>query len=155
MSKDSSPGNQHETISLLTLEYCKHKYKWENVDFIKLDAEGEESNILIKGRKALSALSPLIMFELMHGKEVNISLINRFKAMGYDSYRLIPRLNTLIPFDHNEKHDGYLLNLFCCKKDKAKRLEDEGFIVKSWTPIKKLIMRQQGNILKDWRMVHC
>lgn len=132
LSKGSSPGDQHETISLLTLDHCQQEYKWESIDFIKLDAEGEESNILKKGSKTLSVLSPLIMFELMHGKEVNLPLINRFKAMGYDSYRLIPGLNTLIPFNHNEKHDGYLLNLFCCKSDKAKQLEDEGYIVKSW-----------------------
>ena len=135
LSKDASPGNQSETISLLTLDHCKHKYNWASIDFIKLDAEGEECNILKKGRKALSALSPLIMFELMHGKEVNLPLINRFKAMGYDSYRLIPNLNTLVPFDYNENYDGYLLNLFCCKKDKAKQLEDEGFIVKRWEQI--------------------
>ena len=55
--------------------------------------------------------------------------------MDYDSYRLIPGLNTLVPFDQNEKHDGYLLNLFCCKKDRAKQLEDEGFIVKRWEQI--------------------
>lgn len=130
LSKGALPGSQHETISLLTLDHCKYKYNWDNIDFIKLDAEGEESNILQKGRKALTALSPLIMFEIKHGKEVNLPLINRFKAMGFDSYRLIPSLNTLIPFDHTKKYDGYLLNLFCCKKDKTKQLEDEGFIVK-------------------------
>ncbi|MCW8830597.1 MAG: FkbM family methyltransferase [Gammaproteobacteria bacterium] len=135
LSKDTLDTNQHETISLLTLDHCKSKYKWDEIDLIKLDAEGEENNILKKGRKALSTLSPLIMFELMHGKEVNLPLINRFKSMGYDSYRLIPYLNILIPFDHNEKYDSYLLNLFCCKKDKAKQLEDEKIIVKNWDPI--------------------
>lgn len=132
LSKEASSGNQHETISLLTLDHCKHKYGWESIDFIKLDAEGEESNILKKGKKTLSSLSPLIMFELKHGKSVNLPLINRFKSLGYDSYRLLPGLNKLIPFDHNEPFDGYLLNLFCCKEDKAKQLEDEGVIVRSW-----------------------
>ena len=132
LSKDASPGDQYETISLLTLDHCKQKYRWECIDFIKLDAEGEECNILRKGKKTLSSLSPLIMFELKHGKSINLPLIHRFKNMGYDSYRLIPVLNTLIPFDQNEPFDGYLLNLFCCKEDKAKQLEKEGILVRNW-----------------------
>lgn len=134
LSKDAN-SNLHtrtEKISLLTLDHCMHKYAWNDIDFIKIDAEGEEANILKKGKKTLSSLSPLIMFELKHGENINLSLINRFKNMGYDSYRLIPGLNTLIPFDHNEPFDGFLLNLFCCKEDRAKLLESEGIIVRSW-----------------------
>lgn len=125
-------GNQHETISLYTLDYCANKYQWGEIDFIKLDAEGEESNILKTGKKFLSSMSPLIMFELKHGEKVNLSLINRFKKLGYGSYRLIPGLNTLVPFNPAKSFDDYLLNLFCCKKDKATVLESEGVIVKQW-----------------------
>ncbi|MFC1772586.1 FkbM family methyltransferase [Pseudomonadota bacterium] len=132
LSMDASPSNQHETISLLTLDYCMQKYGWECIDFIKLDAEGEESNILEKGEKTLSFLSPLIMFELKHGESVNLPLISRFINMGYDSYRLIPGLNMLVPFNHNEPFDEYLLNLLCCKEGKAKLLEEEGIIVRNW-----------------------
>ena len=83
-----------------------------------------------KGEKTLSLSSPLIMFELKHGHTVNLPLINRFKDMGYESYRLIPGLNTLIPFDQNEPFDGFLLNLFCCKEDKATQLEEEGILAR-------------------------
>jgi hypothetical protein len=109
-----------------------HKYAWSDIDFIKIDAEGEETNILKKGKKSLSSLSPLIMFECKIGKNINLPLITRFKNMGYYSYRLIPGLNTLIPFDHNEPFDGSLINLFCCKEDRAKLLESEGVIVRNW-----------------------
>lgn len=130
LSKELVSGNQHETVLLLTLDHCAKKYHWLDIDFIKLDAEGEENNILKAGKKMLSSMSPLIMFELKHGDKVNISLINRFKKLGYESYRLLPGLNVLIPFNPAEPFDGYLLNLFCCKHDKASFLMSEGVIVK-------------------------
>lgn len=134
LSKDanSNLNNKVEEISLLTLDHSMHKYGWSNIDFIKLDAEGEEINILKKGKKALSSLSPLIMFELKHGNSINLPLVTRFKNMGYECYRLIPGLNILIPFDSNLPFDGYLLNLFCCKEDRATLLEGEGIIVRNW-----------------------
>lgn len=132
LSKESVSGNLHETILLLTLDHCAKKYQWGDIDFIKLDAEGEESNILKEGKKFLSSASPLIMFELKHGEKVNLSLINRFKSLGYESYRLIPGLNVLVPFNPDEPFDEYLLNLFCCKQDKASVLESERVIVKQW-----------------------
>ena len=119
LTKEAVPGAQHETIDLLTIDHCFEQYPWDNIDFIKLDAEGEEINILMQAEKALTYLSPLIMFELKHGKNVNLPLINRFAELGYKTYRLVPGLNILIPFDHNKSFDKYLLNLFCCKDDRA------------------------------------
>lgn len=133
--KESVSGNLHQTILLLTLDHCARKYHWRDIDFIKLDAEGEESNILKKGEIFLSSVSPLIMFELKHVSKVNLPLINRFKKLGYESYRLIPGLNVLVPFNPDEPFDDYLLNLFCCKQDKATFLESKKIIVKQWEEI--------------------
>lgn len=132
LSKEAVPGEKHETINLKTLDNCLHEYSWESIDFIKLDAEGEEDNILIAGIGLLTDLSPLIMFELKHADSVNLPLINRFRGMGYHCYRLLSGLNVLIPFDPETPFDGYLLNLFCCKPDKAEQLEKEGIIVSNW-----------------------
>jgi FkbM family methyltransferase len=135
LSNVSASGAQHETVSLLTLDHCAKEYQWGDVDFIKLDAEGEESNILKSGKSFLSSSSPLVMFELKHGSEVNLSLINDFERLGYESYRLIPGLDVLVPFSPAEPVDGYLLNLFCCKKDKAALLEAEQVIVRGAEPL--------------------
>ena len=132
LSSEATSDDRYELISLLTLDHCKQKYGWDHIDFIKLDAEGEECNILKKGKKMLSSLSPLIMYELKHGENINLPLVTRFINMGYNNYRLVPGLNTLIPFDHNKAFDGYLLNLFCCKSDKSKQLESNGFLVRDW-----------------------
>lgn len=117
------------TINLLTLDHCKQEHNWESIDFIKLDAEGEEANILKKATETLEKCSPLIMFELKHGNEINHSLIEDFKRLGYDSYYLIPGLNTLAPLDSSTPADPFLLNLFCCKPDTAKKLEEDGYLV--------------------------
>jgi len=132
LSDDAGTNNQHETIKLLTLDQCMELYGWNDIDFIKLDAEGEEINILKGGESMLASMSPLIMFELKHGSKVNIPLIEQFSQTGYNCYRLIPGLNILVPFDHTKSFDSFLLNLFCCKNEKAKQLEEEGFIVREF-----------------------
>jgi hypothetical protein len=60
---------------------------------------------------------------------VNVELIREFAALGYDSYRLVPGLNLLVPFDLESQHDPYLLNLFCCKAARAERLAARGVLV--------------------------
>lgn len=123
------------TINLLTLDQCKQEHNWQTIDFIKLDAEGEEANILKKASQTLKECSPLIMFELKHGNEINHSLIDDFKRLGYDPYYLIPGLEILAPLDSSVPVDAFLLNLFCCKQSTAKQLEQDGYLVTSTAPL--------------------
>ncbi len=129
LTETESTTGEKQTIDLLTLDYCCEKYQWQHLDFIKLDAEGEELNILKEAKHTLARCSPLVMFELKHGSVVNIPLITAFKNLGYESYQLIPGLNILAPFDLEAPIDGYLLNLFCCKEDTAKKLANDGYLV--------------------------
>jgi len=132
LSQSSFNADGEETIQLLTLDSCFNSNKWHDIEFIKLDAEGEENNILRKGKNTLSILSPLIMFELRHGSHINHQLIDQLKKLSYDCYRLIPGLNTLVPYEVNQDIDDYQLNIFACKPDKAEKLISEGLIVKQW-----------------------
>lgn len=132
LTKLEDSGAASESIRLLTLDSCLNEYKWHDIDFIKLDAEGEESNILKKGKRTLSELSPLVMFELKHFETVNQPLIRKFNELGYACYRLVTGLNSLIPFSLNDKIDAFLLNLFGCKQDKASQLEQDGIIINKW-----------------------
>ena len=124
-----------ETISLTTVDQCMKQYKWPDIDFIKLDAEGEESKILDGSSNLLNSMSPLIMFELKHAKQVNLPLIEQFGKIGYQTYRLMPGVKTLVPFDPKQPHDSYLLNLFCCKPDRARKLADEGVLIEAFEPL--------------------
>ncbi|WP_051434564.1 FkbM family methyltransferase [Desulfonatronum lacustre] len=131
-----------ETIQLVTLDsllegdllqpnkpHKPNKPKEPKIDFIKLDAEGEEINVLKGGGKFFAQHSPLVMFEIKHGNTHNHGLVQAFKGLGMDIYRLIPGLCALVPFDEEKPMDGYLLNLFACRKDRVQTLRESGFLV--------------------------
>ena len=118
-----------EPVASVTLDDCMQRYRWTQIDFMKVDAEGEEANILKGGQTFFSQLSPLIEYEVKAGDELRLNLVVDFKALGYASYRLVPALDLLIPFDSNAPTDGYLLNLFCCKRQLAEQLAADGLLV--------------------------
>ena len=120
-----------ERVSLLTLDECAHDFGWEDIEFIKLDAEGGEENILRGGSSLLERESPLVMFELKHGKTVNRALLGQFNSLGYTPYRLVPGIGLLAPFDVRCEVDDYQLNLFACKPDRAAVLEARGLLASS------------------------
>jgi hypothetical protein len=99
------------------------------MDFMKIDAEGEETNILRGGRTFFSKCSPLIQYEVKAGTDLHLNMVAEFVALGYASYRLVPGLDLLVSFDPNSPADGYLLNLFCCKRQRAAQLAADGLLV--------------------------
>jgi len=138
-----------ETIQLTTLDKAANELDWQELDFFKLDAEGEESRIIDAAGYVLETMSPLIMFELKHSKQINLPLINQFAELGYKSYRLMPGLNILIPFDGSRKPDPYQLNLFCCKDDRAELLEKQGFLVRTLEGVEIDVQGRTRNYLKQ------
>ena len=115
----------------MTLDECLARYGWNDIDFLKIDAEGEEANILKGGRRFLEELSPLIQYEVKIAEGFHLELARDFAELGYRSYRLVPGLGVLTPFDADSTPDSYLLNLFCCKRDRAAQLAAKGFLVDS------------------------
>lgn len=112
-----------EAVGMVSLDDCIGRYGWPNIDFVKIDAEGEESNIVRGGRRFFANLAPLVQYELRtNAADMNFDIIGDFAAIGYDSYRLSRGLNLLVPFDTKSPPDPYLLNLFCCKAARAERL---------------------------------
>jgi FkbM family methyltransferase len=121
-----------ETVSVVTLDQCMDRYRWTDIELIKIDAEGEESNIVRGGTRFFANLAPLVQYELKKdATHINVGLIQQFAAQGYDSYRLVPGLNCLVPFDAGSTPDAYLLNLFCCNATRAERLVARGALVRN------------------------
>ncbi len=121
-----------ETVALVTLDECMDRYRWTDIELVKIDAEGEENNIVKGGHRFFANLAPLVQYELKKdATNVNIGLVHEFLALGYDSYRLVPGLNLLVPFDAGSPPDPYLLNLFCCKPARADRLAARGVLLRS------------------------
>lgn len=128
-----------EAVPVTTLDGCVDRYDWREIDFVKLDAEGEEVNILKGGARFFGQLNPLVQYEIKAGNTIDLSIHRAFAALGYNSYRLVPGLGILVPFDSETVPDSYLLNLFCCKLARAKTLGDRGLLLDS-----ELHMRAAG-----------
>lgn len=126
-----APPGDSETVSLVTLDDCMDRYRWADIDLIKIDAEGEEANIVRGGHRFFANLAPLVQYELRSTGDMNFDLIRDFAAIGYDSYRLLPSLNLLVPFDAGSAPDPYLLNLYCCNSVRADRLAARGALLRS------------------------
>ena len=123
----------YDEIELLALDECEQRYGWTDIHFIKMDAEGHESRIIRGGHRFLSGQSPLILYELRAGSEINRTLIDEFAALGYRSYQLVPGLasGVLLPFGGAiESLDPFMLNLYCCKSDRADVLHERGLLCK-------------------------
>ena len=148
--RDAQSGIASETVRLVTLDDCLQRYGWEKIDFLKMDAEGEEANIIEGGRRFFADLSPLILYEVKAGEEVHLELVEKFAALGFDSYRLVPGLELLAPFDAAVAPDGFLLNLFCCKKDRAERLAERGLLLDSAS----IASYKAGNRFNDFLKQH-
>jgi len=128
LDSSSHPGAR-ETVALSTLDDCFSRFDWQDIAFVKIDAEGEEARILKGGARFLAEQSPLIEYEIKAGADLHLELVDDFAALGYESYRLVPGLDLLVPFDPAATPDGYLLNLFTCKRDRAERLAASGHLV--------------------------
>lgn len=122
-------GAATEAVPLTTLDDCLQRHGWQDIDFMKIDAEGEEANILKGGQRFFAERSPLVEYEVKAGNDLHLELVSAFAALGYESYRLVPGLDLLVPFRADTRPDGFLLNLFCCKPDRAARLAAAGFLV--------------------------
>ncbi len=121
-------ANAGETVRVTTLDDAAERYQWRDIEFLKIDAEGEETRIIQGGRDFLRKCSPLILYEVKAGDTVHLDLVRAFEAMGYESYRLVPGLEILAPFIADEEQDGFLLNLFCCKADRSSTLSKRGLL---------------------------
>lgn len=123
-----------EEVPLTTLDTLAARHHWDGIDFVKLDAEGEEERIVAGGAGFFAAHSPLVMFEIRHGGRLNLALVERLAAAGYAPYRLLPGDNVLAPWDPAAPLGPFQLNLFACKPDRAAVLERSGALTKAPAP---------------------
>lgn len=115
-----------EEVPLTTLDALAAAHGWGAIDFLKLDAEGEEERIVSGGATFLRDASPLVMFEIRHAARLNLGLVGRLSALGYAAYRLLPGYGLLVPWDPAAPLDPFQLNLFACKPDRAAALDRAG-----------------------------
>ncbi len=126
-----------ENVWITALDAEDGSRGWSSVDFIKIDAEGEEERILDGGKSFFERHSPLVMFEIKAGSVVNETLGSLFWQRGYSIYRLLAGAPVLVPVTPGEALDAFELNLFAAKPDRAAALAREGLLADAapdWTP---------------------
>ncbi len=127
--RDAGTEQSTEEVRTVTLDGYAKTSGWQDIDLVKIDAEGEEANVLKGGARFFAENSPLVQYEIKAGKDIYLDLVHAFAEYGYDSYRLVPGHDILVPFRSDTPTDRYLLNLFACKPDRAARLMSGGWLV--------------------------
>lgn len=146
--RGAAPSGVSEAVRVSTLDECLERLGWRDIAFLKIDAEGEEVNILNGGKRFFAEQSPLVQYEVKAGSELHLELVDHFGRIGYRSYRLVPGLDLLVPFDRTASQDGFLLNLFACKPDRADALAAQGHLAQ--TPADEPPVAKPGALSAMW-----
>src|SRR5262249_28074140 len=117
-----------EPIRITCLDIEDKERDWPSIDFIKIDAEGEEERIIAGGRSFFADQSPLVMFEIKAGSKTNERLPAIFRQIGYRLFRQLGGAPILVP-DDALSLDAYELNLFAAKPDRISALSECGLLV--------------------------
>lgn len=112
------------------------KRRW-SPDFIRIGAEPGPAEVLAAGTRFFERHSPLLMVQLGGTDEQNNELVRTIEAMGYSTYRALPRAPQLVPRPAGQPVDALERNLFAAKQDRAVKLKSRGFIaggIRDWRP---------------------
>jgi FkbM family methyltransferase len=111
VNKDS--GNYFEIETLTFDNFCKNN-TIESVDFIKIDVEGFELEVLEGGKNIITNASPAIFIEILNNTASKEKSINFLREQGYKLY--IFQNNKLIEFEGNQEFRN--IDMYLCLKEK-------------------------------------
>ena len=126
-----------EATEVTSLDEEDRRQNWRTPDFVKIDAEGEETRILEGGRSFFAKHSPLVMFEVKAGAGLNREAIARIMGFEYRVWRLLPGAPMLVPVSVDSTIDSFELNLFAARNDRLSTLAPDCQWAEqnlSWTP---------------------
>jgi len=87
-------------VQCFTLDSLIEQAAIAHVDFLKIDAEGHEMQVLAGSEQLLTKLMPTIIYENIAGvDEANTSVATFLQSKGYQLFRYQPYLQTLVPVD--------------------------------------------------------
>lgn len=89
-----------EAVACFTLDSLLEQHAIAHVDFLKIDAEGHEIQVLAGSERLLTKLMPTIIYENIAGvDQANTSVAAFLQNKGYQLFRYQPYLQALIPVD--------------------------------------------------------
>ncbi len=98
-----------EVVDCFTLDSLISNECLQQVDFIKIDAEGHELAVLMGSQQILIQFSPTILYENISGSQnSNVIVANYLIDQGYLLFRYQPYLQNLVPIDNLEDLENCL-----------------------------------------------
>ncbi len=130
LNSRNGAGARRETVRLLALDdYLESHAPGRQIGFVKLDAEGEEVNVLAGAQRFFASQSPVVMFEFMHGASRNTPLLQAWSALGFGLFRWSAELALLLPFDAQTSELDFALNLLAIRPAQQQALARRGLLV--------------------------
>lgn len=89
-----------EEVACFMLDSLMEAENLQQVDFLKLDAEGHELAVLRGSQKILSTFSPIILYENIAGEQgSNLAVAEYLTNQGYHLFHYQPYLQVLFPIE--------------------------------------------------------
>jgi FkbM family methyltransferase len=102
-------ASSFEEVECFTLDSLIEKHGVSRVDFLKIDAEGHELQVLKGSDRLLTEFAPIILYENIAGSQgSNLPVADYLRSIGYRLFRYQPYLQKLIPVDVNADFQGSL-----------------------------------------------
>jgi FkbM family methyltransferase len=82
------------SVPVTTLDACIKQLGWSKLDFVKIDVEGMELEVLKGSQETLKKFRPKVLFETMEifrgsrGFDIFLEMVNLFKGLNYRLYNL-------------------------------------------------------------------
>lgn len=144
---DASAPNA-ETVPLTTLD--TEARAWDRpVDFLKIDAEGEELHIVEGGGLFFAENDPLAMFEYHQAGEDHEQLHAALGRLEMGIFRYLPSLEALVPLSLAPTREC-LLNIFACRPGRAARLARANALVEASQSLPGIDPLADAALVADW-----
>ena len=145
--KNLVSNNDGYKINVVTLD---NKFKHlEKLDFVKIDAEGNEFEILEGSKYLINKFHPIIYFEFIPGKDPNtLNSINFLDSFGYVFYSHITPLFNIDNFNKNKVNIFSNISSFMILSIPSSILDAALKLILNKHYCKKIIKSQADNFLK-------
>ncbi|SHG04672.1 methyltransferase, FkbM family [Fodinibius roseus] len=117
-----------EDISVTTLDAWWTFAGQPDIEFVKIDVNGMETEVLQGASKTLEAAHPVVLASIGESDESFAGLRDQLTEMNYVVYEYIPGPALLAEHDPEAGVDPYLMNIVAIKENRIKEFKESGWI---------------------------
>jgi len=149
-----------EAIALTTIDAWWDFAGQPEIDVIKVDVNGLETNVLAGGAEMLANTNPVIVASIGENEESLKRLRDQLNRIGYKLYEYIPGPSLLAEHDPEAGVDAYLMNVVAIPESRVEEFKQNGWIFDESVKIetvdsnkwKEVLVTQPwaGSLIDDW-----